>query len=93
VRRTPGYRNAYRQAPDLPAEPGKHVTFARDHEYKRYGTVSLLAGKRTDWAETVGCLQQPPFIASGAERRRPAPRRGAGMNAPAADLRRHSFGR
>src|SRR6202040_2249060 len=30
--------------------------------------------KRTDWAETVGCLQQPPFIAPGAERRRPAPR-------------------
>ena len=30
--------------------------------------------KRTDWAETVGCLQQPAFIASGAERRRPAPR-------------------
>src|ERR1700738_2264269 len=30
--------------------------------------------KRTDWAETVGCLQQPPFIAPGAERGRPAPR-------------------
>src|SRR5258708_6921948 len=30
--------------------------------------------KRTDRAETVGCLQQPPFIAPGAERRRPAPR-------------------
>src|SRR3981189_1267430 len=31
-------------APDLPPEPGKHATFARDHEYKRHGTVSLLAG-------------------------------------------------
>src|SRR6516165_8723796 len=30
--------------PDLPPEPGKHATFARDHEYKRYGTVSFLAG-------------------------------------------------
>src|ERR1700737_1402586 len=30
--------------------------------------------KRTDWAETVGSSQQPPFIAPGAERRRPAPR-------------------
>src|SRR5580700_6462130 len=30
--------------------------------------------KRTDWAETVGCLQQPASIAPGAERRRPAPR-------------------
>src|ERR1700760_4527574 len=31
-------------APDLPPQPGGHVTFARDHEYKRHGTVSLLAG-------------------------------------------------
>jgi transposase len=31
-------------APDLPHEPGVHATFARDHEYKRHGTVSLLAG-------------------------------------------------
>jgi hypothetical protein len=28
-------------APDLPPEPGVHTTFARDHEYKRHGTVSL----------------------------------------------------
>jgi hypothetical protein len=35
---------------------------------------SATRHKRTDWAETVGCLQQPPFIASGAGRRRPAPR-------------------
>src|SRR5437899_339429 len=27
---------------------------------------SATRHKRTDWAETVGCLQQPPFIASGA---------------------------
>ena len=25
-------------------EPGVHPTFARDHEYKRHGTLSLLAG-------------------------------------------------
>jgi hypothetical protein len=31
-------------APDLPPKPGLHATFARDHEYKRYGTVSFLAG-------------------------------------------------
>ena len=29
---------------DLPPEPGAHETFARDHEYKRHGTLSLLAG-------------------------------------------------
>src|SRR4030081_2456274 len=40
----PGIQAIATTAPNLPAEPGKHVTFARDHEYKRYGTVSLLAG-------------------------------------------------
>src|SRR6478736_4839587 len=31
-------------APDLPPVPNVHATFARDHEYKRHGTLSLLAG-------------------------------------------------
>src|SRR5256714_11476409 len=31
-------------SPDLPPKPGTHPSFARDHEYKRHGTVSLLAG-------------------------------------------------
>jgi transposase len=31
-------------APDLPPKPRVHATFARDHEYKRHGTLSLLAG-------------------------------------------------
>ena len=31
-------------APDLPPEPGIHPSFGRDHEYKRHGTVTLLAG-------------------------------------------------
>ena len=31
-------------APDLPPAPGRHATLARDHEYERHGTVSLLAG-------------------------------------------------
>ncbi|MGH8513103.1 MAG: IS630 family transposase [Gammaproteobacteria bacterium] len=31
-------------APDLPPKPGVDATFARDHEYKRHGTLSLLAG-------------------------------------------------
>jgi transposase len=31
-------------APDLPPEAHVHATFARGHEYKRRGTVSLLAG-------------------------------------------------
>ena len=28
----------------LLAKPGVHATFARDYEYKRHGTLSLLAG-------------------------------------------------
>src|SRR5712672_3552018 len=40
----PGIQAIANTAPDLPPEPGLHATFARDHEYKRNGTVSLLAG-------------------------------------------------
>ena len=40
----PGIQAIATTAPDLPPEPGVHATFAREHEYKRYGTVSLLAG-------------------------------------------------
>src|SRR5271170_4486168 len=40
----PGIQAIATTAPDLPPEPGVHPTFAREHEYKRYGTVSLLAG-------------------------------------------------
>ena len=40
----PGIQAIATTAPDLPPEPGSHATFARDHEYKRHGTVSLLAG-------------------------------------------------
>jgi transposase len=40
----PGVQALGTTAPDLPPEPGVHPTFGRDHEYKRHGTVSLLAG-------------------------------------------------
>src|SRR5438445_6512188 len=40
----PGIQALATTAPDLPPEPGVYATFARDHEYKRHGTVSLLAG-------------------------------------------------
>ena len=40
----PGIQAIATMAPDLPPEPGVHATFAREHEYKRHGTVSLLAG-------------------------------------------------
>ena len=40
----PGIQAIATTGPDLPPEPGRHACFARDHEYKRHGTVSLLAG-------------------------------------------------
>ena len=40
----PGIQAIATTAPDLPPEPHVHAAFARDHEYKRHGTVSLLAG-------------------------------------------------
>ena len=40
----PGVQAIENTAPDLPPEPGIHPSFGRDHEYKRHGTVTLLAG-------------------------------------------------
>ena len=40
----PGIQAIATTAPDLPPVPGVQATFARDHEYKRYGTLSRLAG-------------------------------------------------
>jgi transposase len=40
----PGIQAIATTSPDLPPVPGVHPTFARDHEYKRHGTVTLMAG-------------------------------------------------
>jgi transposase len=39
----PGLQALANTAPDLPPAAGKHPTVARDHEYKRLGTCSILA--------------------------------------------------
>lgn len=39
----PGIQAIKNIAPDLPAVPGKYFSISRDYEYKRLGTVSLLA--------------------------------------------------
>ena len=39
----PGVQAIATTAPDLPPVPGKHPTTARDYEYKRLGTCSILA--------------------------------------------------
>lgn len=38
----PGVQALANTAPDLPPVPGQHPTVARDHEYKRLGTCSIL---------------------------------------------------
>jgi transposase len=40
----PGVQAIANTAPDLPPIPGRHAEIARDHEYVRHGTVSILAG-------------------------------------------------
>src|SRR5205814_6056862 len=40
----PGIQAIGNTAPDLPPRLGAQETFARDHEYHRHGTLSLLAG-------------------------------------------------
>src|SRR5277367_4473578 len=40
----PGVQAIANTAPDLPPVPGMYSTFARDHEYVRHGTLSILAG-------------------------------------------------
>jgi transposase len=40
----PGIQAIGTTAPDLPPVPASHPTIGRDHEYKRHGTVTLMAG-------------------------------------------------
>jgi transposase len=40
----PGIQAIANLAPDLPPVAGKYPNWARDHQYKRHGTLSLLAG-------------------------------------------------
>ena len=40
----PGVQAIGTTAPDLPPVPSRHTCVARDHEYVRHGTLSLLAG-------------------------------------------------
>jgi hypothetical protein len=38
----PGIQAIGNTAPDLPPKPAVHAAFARDHKYKRYGTLSRM---------------------------------------------------
>lgn len=49
----PGVQALETIAPDLPPEPGRHQSTGRDYEYKRHGTVSILAGLDLHTGEIV----------------------------------------
>jgi transposase len=53
----PGIQAIGNTAPDLPPVPGRHATLGRDHEYKRYGTLSLLAGIDLLSGEVLGLVR------------------------------------
>ena len=53
----PGLRAIANTAPDLPPIPGKHPTVARDHEYKRLGTCSILAALDLHDGHVIGRVE------------------------------------
>ena len=42
----PGIQAIGSVAPDLPPQPGHHPAISRDYEYRRHGTLTLMAGPR-----------------------------------------------
>ncbi len=54
----PGIQAIQNTAPDLPPIPGKQAAIARDHEYIRHGTVSLLAGIDLLSGEVLGLVRK-----------------------------------
>src|SRR6202050_4878013 len=54
----PGIQAIATTAPDLPPKPGVHATFARDYEYKRHGTLSLLAGIDLLTGKVHACVEE-----------------------------------
>lgn len=54
----PGIQAIGTTAPDLPPEPGRHACVGRDHEYVRYGTLSLLAGINLITGQVIGSVEE-----------------------------------
>ncbi len=54
----PGIQAIGNTAEDLPPVPGKHSTLGRDPEYKRHGTLSLLAGIDLVTGEVIGSVEE-----------------------------------
>ena len=54
----PGIQAIGKVAPDLPPVPGRHATNGRDYEYKRHGTLSLLAGLDLLTGQVHACVEE-----------------------------------
>jgi len=54
----PGIQAISNTAPDRPPVPGVHPCIARDHEYKRHGTLSLLAGIDLRTGHVHACVEE-----------------------------------
>lgn len=54
----PGLQAIANTAPDLPPVPGKYATTARDHEYKRLGTCSILAALDLHDGHVIGRVER-----------------------------------
>jgi transposase len=54
----PGIQAIANTAPDLPPVPNKNQTFSRDYEYKRLGTLSLLASIDLITGEIIAMVEQ-----------------------------------
>ncbi|MGH9431906.1 MAG: IS630 family transposase [Terriglobia bacterium] len=54
----PGVQAISNTAPDLPPVPGKHPTVARDHEYQRLGTCSILAALDLHTGHVTGRVER-----------------------------------
>jgi transposase len=54
----PGLQAIANTAPDLPPVPDKYATTARDHEYKRLGTCSILAALDLHDGHVIGRVER-----------------------------------
>ena len=77
----PGIQAIATTAPHLPPAPGRHASFARNHEYKNHGTLSLLAGIDLLTGKVHALVREPTAAASSSNSSsfsmppiRPAPR-------------------
>ena len=54
----PGIQAIRNTTPDLPPIPGKHIQIARDYEYERLGTLSLLAALDLHTGHVIGQVHE-----------------------------------